>query len=134
MDLSIRGVRQPQTVALFDVRDTDTDTQSHSQRELLMPYSLQLRKRRLKQPFLYRIVVLVLGLLAAHVAPTAYLMSALAASSFDLAHCILPPHFRSSPLLLLNEALSMWSQIRMKQTPHFGRRHTNCSSSSDKFG
>ena len=31
-DLSIRGVWQPQTVALFDVRVTDTDTPSHSQR------------------------------------------------------------------------------------------------------
>ena len=31
-DLSIRGVWQPQTVALFDVRVTDTDAPSHSQR------------------------------------------------------------------------------------------------------
>ena len=31
-DLSIRGVWQPQTVALFDVRVTDTDATSHSQR------------------------------------------------------------------------------------------------------
>ena len=31
-DLNIRGVWQPQTVALFDVRVTDTDAQSHSQR------------------------------------------------------------------------------------------------------
>ena len=31
-DLSIRGVWQPQTVALFDVRATDTDAPSYSQR------------------------------------------------------------------------------------------------------
>ena len=31
-DLSIRGVWQPQTVALFDVRVTDNDTPLHSQR------------------------------------------------------------------------------------------------------
>ena len=31
-DLSIRGVWQPQTVALFDVRVTDTDAPLHSQR------------------------------------------------------------------------------------------------------
>ena len=31
-DLSIRGVWQPQTVAMFDVRVTDTDAPSHSQR------------------------------------------------------------------------------------------------------
>ena len=31
-DLSISGVWQPQTVALFDVRVTDTDAPSHSQR------------------------------------------------------------------------------------------------------
>ena len=31
-DLSIRGVWQPQTVALFDVRVTDTDAPSYSQR------------------------------------------------------------------------------------------------------
>ena len=42
-DLSIRGVWQPQTVALFDV---DTDAPSHSKRVVTAALSLQLRKKR----------------------------------------------------------------------------------------
>ena len=54
---------------------------------------------------------------AVHVAPSAYLASA--ESSSDLAHCILPPHFGSCPLLHYDEAITMWSQSH-DQTPPVG--------------
>ena len=46
--ITIRGVWQPQTVALFDVRVTDTDAPSHSQRVVTAVLS---SAEKMKQPF-----------------------------------------------------------------------------------
>ena len=52
---------------------------------------------------------------AVMVAPSAFLASS--HTSSDLVSAILPPRFDPLPSLLLEEALSMWSQGHDRQTP-----------------
>ena len=59
----------------------------------------------------------VLGFRSAVQSPSAYLASA--GNSSDLAHHILPPHFRSCPLLHYDEAITVWLQSH-DQTPPVG--------------